>query len=310
MAEAQPTEEELKNMSPEEMAEFQKKNCVFCRIIAGEVPSHKVYEDDKIIAILDIYPSTKGHTLVLPKEHVPIMPLISPETFKHLFSKIKYLAKGVKNGTPAPKSSIFIANGAAAGQQSPHFLLHIIPRDDDDMLENFNIPSKDISQDDLLKPLKANLEKMMHSHLQKDGKILLKPPSKDDLAMIIEQNPQLKELLIKDPTQVKQAMELNPQMKALFQGVDVEKLSKKLKEGLGEEKKPEPTSEELSETKVSDALSSEATGAPKDKLLSDAQKPEEVSDTPKPEKEEEKAKPEDEKKSKSLLDKVTHMFSK
>ncbi|MBU0461615.1 MAG: HIT domain-containing protein [Nanoarchaeota archaeon] len=57
------TEEDLKNMSPEELRELQKQNCVFCHIAAGKVPAKKVYEDDRCLAILDINPANAGHVL-------------------------------------------------------------------------------------------------------------------------------------------------------------------------------------------------------------------------------------------------------
>ncbi|MFH1771120.1 MAG: HIT domain-containing protein [archaeon] len=234
----QPTQEELQNMSNEEVVEYQKKNCVFCKIIKGEIPCHKVYEDDRIIAILDIYPSTKGHTLVLPKDHVPIMPLIPPDTFKHLFRNLKYLIRGVKEGVPSAKSTVFIANGAAAGQQSPHFLFHIIPRNDGDGL-NFKISDSDKSQDDILKPLKTNITKIMQSHLQKEGKMPVQPSSKDDLATVIEQSSELKNMLINHPEEVKKGLGKNEQLKMLFKGIDIDKLSKKLKENSEHEKKIE-----------------------------------------------------------------------
>ena len=75
------SEADLQNMSPEEVAEYQKKNCVFCKIIAGEIPSKVVFEDDSLSAILDI----KGHTLMMTKEHFPILPLIPKETSAHMF---------------------------------------------------------------------------------------------------------------------------------------------------------------------------------------------------------------------------------
>ena len=67
-------QEKIKNMSPEELKEFQKKQCVFCQIISGKVQSKKVYDDEKCIAILDINPANPGHVLLLPKEHYSIMP--------------------------------------------------------------------------------------------------------------------------------------------------------------------------------------------------------------------------------------------
>lgn len=235
MPEGQVTQEDLENMSPEEIAEMQKKNCVFCKIIAGDVPSHKVYEDDKIISILDIYPSTKGHTLVLPKQHAPIMPTIPPDIFKHIFRNIKYLARGVREGTPSANTTIFIANGAAAGQQSPHFLLHIIPRDKNDSLSNFDIERKGVSQDDILEPMRANLGKMMQNHLQREGKAVEEAPSKAELAKILEQNPDLRQMLMKEPDKLKAAMDSNTQLKVLFQNVDINALSKRLSDNLEED---------------------------------------------------------------------------
>ena len=62
------------NMSPEQIMELQKQKCPFCQIVAGKIPSKTIYEDDKVLAILDINPIAKGHVLVMPKEHYPIMP--------------------------------------------------------------------------------------------------------------------------------------------------------------------------------------------------------------------------------------------
>ena len=85
----------MSELTPERQAsvDAQKAQCPFCQIVDGKIPSKKVYEDDKILAILDIRPATKGHVLVMPKDHYPIMPLIPPDTFKHMFSKLKELSQ-------------------------------------------------------------------------------------------------------------------------------------------------------------------------------------------------------------------------
>ncbi|MBI2208489.1 HIT domain-containing protein [Candidatus Woesearchaeota archaeon] len=62
-------QEKLKNMSPEELKEFQKKQCIFCQIISGNVQSRKIYEDGHVLAVLDINPANPGHILVMPREH-------------------------------------------------------------------------------------------------------------------------------------------------------------------------------------------------------------------------------------------------
>ena len=64
-------------------------NCIFCKIISGEIPSSKVYEDDKVLAFLDISQATKGHTLVIPKEHVRNILEMSAETAETVFSRVR-----------------------------------------------------------------------------------------------------------------------------------------------------------------------------------------------------------------------------
>lgn len=121
--------------------EEQKNNCIFCKIIAGEVPSRKVYEDDLLIAVLDINPATLGHVLVIPKEHYPILPVIPFAETQKMFNRTQDIIKAMKTGLLCKGVTLLIANGAVAGQQSPHFLFHLIPRDDGDGLGNFTIPS-------------------------------------------------------------------------------------------------------------------------------------------------------------------------
>ena len=121
-------QEKLKNMSPEELQEFQKQQCIFCQIVSGKIPSKKIYEDEKVIAILDINPAAKGHLLLLPKEHYSIMPQIPDEDLSHLFLITKQLSKKMLQKMKVAGTSIFIANGLAAGQRAQHFMIHIIPR--------------------------------------------------------------------------------------------------------------------------------------------------------------------------------------
>ena len=127
-------QEKIKNMSPEELKEFQKQQCVFCHIVKGEVASRKVYEDDKCIAVLDINPANPGHILLIPKEHYVIMPLIPDEPISHIFMVSKQISQSLLKSIGAQGTNIFIANGAAAGQKAQHFMVHIIPRMEKDNL--------------------------------------------------------------------------------------------------------------------------------------------------------------------------------
>jgi histidine triad (HIT) family protein len=137
-------EEKLKNMSPEEILNLQKQQCIFCQIIGGKVPSKKIYEDDKCVAILDINPATKGHILLLPKEHYAIMPQIPDEELSYLFLATKSISQIMLKTLHAPGTNIFIANGLAAGQRAQHFMIHIIPRREGDGL--FKVEEKIIDK--------------------------------------------------------------------------------------------------------------------------------------------------------------------
>jgi histidine triad (HIT) family protein len=145
------TEEELKNMTPEQIAELQKQNCIFCHIVSGKVASRKVYEDDKVTAILDINPANPGHVVVLPKEHYSIMPQIPEDVLGHLFMVAKGISHACLKAFKAQGTNIFVANGVVAGQRAQHFMLHVIPRKENDGIKVFTIPHKDVHEDDLKK---------------------------------------------------------------------------------------------------------------------------------------------------------------
>lgn len=133
-------EEKLKNMSPEELMEFQKQQCIFCQLISGKVPSKKVFEDDKCIVILDINPIAKGHMLVIPKEHYAIMPQIPEEEIKHLFNISKKMSQLLLKALKVSGTNVFVANGLVAGQRAQHFMIHVIPRKEGDKI--FDIEEK------------------------------------------------------------------------------------------------------------------------------------------------------------------------
>ena len=91
-------------------------NCIFCKIISGEIPSSKVYEDDKVLAFLDISQATKGHTLVIPKEHVRNILEMSAETAETVFSRVPKIARAVQKATGAIGMNILNNNEEVAGQ--------------------------------------------------------------------------------------------------------------------------------------------------------------------------------------------------
>ena len=105
-----------------------KNNCVFCAIAEGEIPSFKVYEDDLVLAYLDINPFSKGHTLVIPKEHSSGLIETSDETLAVLISRVKKVANHLKTALPCDGFNILQNNGEAAGQTVMHIHFHIVPR--------------------------------------------------------------------------------------------------------------------------------------------------------------------------------------
>ncbi|PQV43119.1 HIT family protein [Methanohalophilus euhalobius] len=107
-------------------------DCLFCRIVNEEIPSHKVYEDEHAYAFLDIYPTSRGHTVVLPKEHITSFLEMSEEKTAELFASVNRIAKKVIAVTEAPGVNIGINNGLVAGQTVPHVHVHIIPRYEND----------------------------------------------------------------------------------------------------------------------------------------------------------------------------------
>ncbi len=170
------SQEDLKNLSPEEILELQRKNCIFCKIIKGEVNSRKIYEDDKVVAILDINPANPGHTLLLPKEHYMILPQIPEDVLKHLFIVAKALSQVLLKAVGATGTNIFVANGAAAGQRAPHFMIHVIPRIEGDGISVFNLPGNKVDERVLLE-LRTSLSKLLDQVLN---------PKKEKEEVVIE----------------------------------------------------------------------------------------------------------------------------
>jgi histidine triad (HIT) family protein len=158
--------EDIENMSPEELAEYQKKNCIFCKIANKEIPAKIIHEDSEIIAILDINPASEGHILVYPKKHYMILPHIPEELLSKLFSNVKYVSNVLLKSMQSGGTTIFVANGSAAGQRAPHGLIHVFPRRENDGL--LKLPKYEMN-DETLEKLKENLSKYF-SHVLENQK--------------------------------------------------------------------------------------------------------------------------------------------
>ena len=109
-------------------------SCVFCAIVAGEAPAIRIYEDDDYLAILDIRPFTRGHTLVLPKRHTVDLTDTPPETLADLVIIGQRIARAARATELADATNIAINDGRAAFQSVFHIHLHVLPRRNGDKL--------------------------------------------------------------------------------------------------------------------------------------------------------------------------------
>jgi histidine triad (HIT) family protein len=103
-------------------------NCIFCKIVAGQVPCWKVYEDARVLAFLDVGPLSEGHTLVIPKAHAAMLDELSAEDGAAIGAVLPRLARAVKEATGAAGYNVLQNNGKVAHQAVGHVHFHIIPR--------------------------------------------------------------------------------------------------------------------------------------------------------------------------------------
>ena len=107
-------------------------DCIFCKIITGEIPSQKIYEDGDTFAFLDIHPINRGHTLVIPKKHFINIYDIPADLFAKVMRTVQMLSPKIKEAVGADGINIGINNDKAAGQLVFHSHVHIIPRFEND----------------------------------------------------------------------------------------------------------------------------------------------------------------------------------
>ena len=123
--------------------------CIFCMIANKEIPSKTIYEDDKVMAFLDLSQTTNGHTLVVPKAHIETLVDVEPETLAHMIKVTQQLTKDIMAKTGATGFNILNNGYEVAGQTVMHAHIHIIPRyskDDALVIEFKENPNKDIDK--------------------------------------------------------------------------------------------------------------------------------------------------------------------
>ncbi|GLT64096.1 hypothetical protein SLA2020_366090 [Shorea laevis] len=128
----------------------QPNDCVFCKIIRGESPALKLYEDDACLCILDTNPLSHGHSLIIPKSHFHSLEATPPSVVSAMCSKVPFISSAIMKATNCDSFNLVVNNGAAAGQVIFHTHIHIIPRKAHDCLW----PSESLRRH----PLKLNQE--------------------------------------------------------------------------------------------------------------------------------------------------------
>lgn len=119
-------------------------NCIFCKIINNEIPSKKIYEDENVIAILDLHPSSDGHTLIIPKKHITDMIEMDNDTLSHIYNVAKKLTPTLMEKMNAKALSLRVNYGTS--QEIKHFHMHVLP--------NYGIKKASMTQDEEYEILK------------------------------------------------------------------------------------------------------------------------------------------------------------
>lgn len=121
---------------------------IFSKIIAGEIPCHRVYEDDKVLAFLDINPLSKGHTLIIPKEPVVMLDQLSDESAAAIGRVLPRIARAILRATEATAYNVLQNNGVGAHQAVMHVHFHIIPKYADGSGLGIGWPARQLSAED------------------------------------------------------------------------------------------------------------------------------------------------------------------
>lgn len=129
---------------------MKKDDCIFCKIAAGVIPSRKIYEDSDLIAIMDLNPTSKGHSLIIPKEHCTNIYDIDEDIAAKVMKTAKKLATKMTVALNCDGFNLLQNNGETAGQTMFHFHMHLIPRykdADNNMLKFTSVSFSDEEMD-------------------------------------------------------------------------------------------------------------------------------------------------------------------
>lgn len=125
-----------------------KETCILCQIVGNALPSYRIYEDERTIAVLDVNGSVPGHAFVIPKNHYPILEQVPNEELGHHFAVANKVSSAIFENLKSQGTNIFVANGIPAGQKIAHFMINVIPRRQNDNI-NLQWKTKQLNEEEI-----------------------------------------------------------------------------------------------------------------------------------------------------------------
>ena len=125
-----------------------RDTCLVCQIVGNNIPSKKVYEDELVMAVLDVNGANPGHCFVMPKNHYPIIEQVPDIEIGRLFQVSNKISSAIFESLGAQGTNIFVANGIPAGQTVAHFIINVIPRKENDGI-NLQWQPKQLSEEEM-----------------------------------------------------------------------------------------------------------------------------------------------------------------
>ena len=125
-----------------------RESCIVCQIIGNRIPSKKIYEDELVMAVLDVNGSNPGHCFVMPKNHYPIIEQVPDKEIGKLFQVSNKISTAIFESLGVQGTNIFVANGIPAGQTVAHFTINVIPRTENDGI-NLQWQPKQLSEEEM-----------------------------------------------------------------------------------------------------------------------------------------------------------------
>ncbi|MBS3163333.1 HIT family protein [Candidatus Woesearchaeota archaeon] len=170
----------ISSLNPEEVAALKEKQCPFCLMASGKIETKKIYEDPKVIAVLDINPANAGHVLLFPKKHYQYLSNLPEEDISHLFMIMNKIGNKIVSSLKAKGFNVYIASGYAAGQKSDHVMIHIIPRQENDGI-NFTWNTKKLSDEEF-----RDVQNLLRMEYVPPQQVEVKEKPKEDIKEILK----------------------------------------------------------------------------------------------------------------------------